>query len=176
LKSGLAALALATLGGSLMAHDDDGDRDRGRNKDRFVVRADLIGLQEVPAVSTPARGTFRAVVDTVANTITYRLTYDALEGTVTQSHVHFGQKNVNGGISFFLCSNLPNPPPGTQACPAPPAEVVGVITPDNVIGPAGQGIPAASFAEIAAAIDDGFAYANVHSTLAPGGEIRGQLH
>jgi hypothetical protein len=176
LKTGLAALALATLTGSLMAHDDDGDRDRGRNRDRFVVRAELVGLQEVPAVSTPARGTFRAVVDTAANTITYRLTYDALEGTVTQSHVHFGQKNVNGGISFFLCSNLPNPPAGTQACPAPPAEVVGVITPDNVIGPAGQGIPAAAFAEIAAAIDDGFAYANVHSTLAPGGEIRGQLH
>ncbi|HEV7605696.1 MAG TPA: CHRD domain-containing protein [Steroidobacteraceae bacterium] len=176
LKSGLAALALAMLGGSLMAHDDE-DRDHGRNRDgKFVVRAELVGLQEVPAVSTPARGTFRAVVDTVANTITFRLTYDGLEGTVTQSHVHFGQKNVNGGISFFLCSNLPNPPPGTQACPIPPAEVVGVITPDNVIGPTGQGIPVASFAEIAAAIDDGFAYANVHSTLEQGGEIRGQLH
>ena len=175
LKSGLAALAMAGLAGSLMAHDDDGDRGHDRDRDRFVVRADLVGRQEVPAVSTAAHGTFRAVVDTVANTITYRLTYDGLEGTVTQSHVHFGQRNVNGGISFFLCSNLPNPPPGTQACPVPPAEVVGVITPDNVIGPAGQGIPAAAFAEIAAAIDDGFAYANVHSTLAPGGEIRGQL-
>ena len=175
LKSGLVMFVCAAAAGSLMANDD-GDRDHGHNKDgRFVVRAELIGLQEVPAVSTPAHGSFRAVVDTVANTITYRLTYDALEGTVTQSHVHFGQRNVNGGISFFLCSNLPSPPPGTQACPTPPAEVFGVITPENVIGPAGQGIPPAAFAEIAAAMDDGFAYANVHSTLAPGGEIRGQL-
>lgn len=176
-KSGLAALAFATLGASSLMAGDDGDRDRGHSKDgKFVVRAELHGLQEVPVVSTVARGSFRAVVDTLANTITYKLTYDGLEGTVTQSHVHFGQKNVNGGISFYLCSNLANPPPGTQACPVPPGEITGVITPENVIGPAGQGIPAASFAEIAAAMDDGFAYANVHSTLAPGGEIRGQLH
>jgi len=121
LKSGLVMFVCAAAAGSLMANDD-GDRDHGHNKDgRFVVRAELIGLQEVPAVSTPAHGSFRAVVDTVANTITYRLTYDALEGMVTQSHVHFGQRNVNGGISFFLCSNLPSPPPGTQACPTPPA-------------------------------------------------------
>ena len=79
LKSGLAALALATLGGSLMAHDDD-DRDRGR--DRFVVRADLEGFQEVPAISTVASGRFRAVVDTKANTITWKLNYDGLEGEV----------------------------------------------------------------------------------------------
>src|SRR5687767_10656249 len=99
LKSGLAVLAFATLGaGSLLAGDDgERDKDRGRDRDgRFVVRAELHGLQEVPAVSTVARGTFRAVVDTVANTITYRLTYDALEGAVTQAHVHFGQRNVNG--------------------------------------------------------------------------------
>ena len=87
LKSGLAALALATLGGSLMAHDD-GDRERD---DRFVVRADLEGFQEVPAISTVASGRFRAWVDTKANTITWKLNYDGLEGDVQQAHVHFGQ-------------------------------------------------------------------------------------
>lgn len=179
LKSGLAVLAFATLGaGSLMAGDDgDGDNDRGRDRNgRFSVRAALIGYQEVPAVSTVARGHFRAEIDTVANTITYKLTYDALEGTVTQSHVHFGQKSVNGGISFFLCTNAGNGPVGTQLCPAGPAEVTGVITPDQVIGPLGQGIEAAAFAEIVAAIRNGTAYANVHSSKWPGGEIRGQLH
>lgn len=170
-----AGVAIAILGASsLMAHDDD--EDRGRDHDgRFVVRAALIGFQEVPALSTTAHGSFRAVVDTQANTITYRLTYDALEGAVQQSHVHFGQKSVNGGVSFFLCSNLGNGPAGTQACPAPPAEITGVITPDLVLGPGGQGIEAGAFAEIAAAMKDGTAYANVHSTKWPGGEIRGQL-
>jgi hypothetical protein len=184
LKSGLAALALATLGGSLMANDDD-DRDQRRDRDRFVVRADLIGYQEVPALSTVAHGRFRAVVDTRANTITWKLTYDALEGNVTQAHVHFGQMGVNGGISFYLCSNLGTGPTGTQACPVGPAEITGVITPDQVVGPgatvgppptAGQGIEPGAFAEIAAAIKNGTAYANVHSSKWPGGEIRGQLH
>lgn len=171
----LGASAALLAASSLMANDD-GDRDRGHDRNgKFVVRAELIGFQEVPAVSTVARGHFRAVVDTVANTITYKLTYEGLEGAVQQSHVHFGQKSVNGGVSFFLCSNLGNGPVGTQACPPPPAEVTGVITADQVIGPAGQGIEALSFAEIAAAMDDGTAYANVHSVKWPGGEIRGQL-
>src|SRR6188472_3753216 len=130
LKSGLAALALATLGGSLMAHDE-GDRER----DRFAVRADLEGFQEVPAISTVASGRFRAIVDTKANTITWKLTYEGLEGAVQQSHVHFGQLSVNGGVSFFLCSNLGNGPAGTQPCPVGPAELTGIITPDLVIGP-----------------------------------------
>lgn len=180
LKSGLAALALATLGGSLMAHDDD-DRDRGR--DRFVVRADLEGFQEVPAISTVASGRFRAWVDTKANTITWKLSYQGLEGDVQQSHVHFGQMSVNGGVSFFLCSNLGNGPAGTQACPVGPAELTGVITAEQVIGPGaappappGQGIEPGAFAEIVAAIRNGTAYANVHSSKWPGGEIRGQLH
>ena len=167
-------IATAMVGASsLMAHDDD---DRWRDRDgKFVARAELVGFQEVPAVSTTALGRFRALVDTKANTITFRLTYDALEGTVQQAHVHFGQMSVNGGVSFFLCSNLGNGPAGTQACPAPPAEVTGVIDATLVVGPAGQGIEAGAFAEIVAAIKDGTAYANVHSTKWPGGEIRGQL-
>jgi hypothetical protein len=177
------AIAALLGAGSLMAHDGD-DNDRGRERSRFLVSADLIGYQEVPALSTTAKGHFRAWIDTRSNTINWRLSYDALEGSVTQSHVHFGQRSVNGGISFFLCSNLGNGPTGTQACPAPPAEISGVITPDLVIGPGptgtppagGQGIEVGAFDEIAAAIRDGVAYANVHSSKWPGGEIRGQLH
>jgi len=176
LIAGLAGLAAAMLGASsLMAHDDDNDG-HGGHDGKFRVSAVLRGFQEVPAISTTAHGFFTAVVDTKANTITYRLKYDALEGAVQQSHVHFGQLSVNGGVSFFLCSNLGNGPAGTQACPPGPADITGVITPDLVIGPAGQGIEAAAFAEIAAAMDDGTAYANVHSLKWPGGEIRGQLH
>ena len=186
LSSGLAALALAVVGtSSLTAGDDRGRDDKGhddRGRDRFRVRAALSGFQEVPAISTQARGRFTAVVDKAANTITGRLAYDDLEGTVTQAHVHFGQMSVNGGVSFFLCSNLGNGPAGTQECPMPPGEITGVITPDLVVGPgaappgpAGQGIEPGAFAEIAKAIREGVAYANVHTSKWPGGEIRGQL-
>jgi hypothetical protein len=184
--AGLAGMVAATLGASsLMAHDDSDDNDHGHERTRFFVSADLIGFQEVPALSTVAHGRFTAWVDTKANTITWRLHYDGLEAPVTQSHVHFGQKSVSGGVSFFLCSNLGNGPPGTQMCPEPPADLSGVVTAEQVIGPgpvagppasAGQGIEPGAFGEIAAAIRDGVAYANVHSTKWPAGEIRGQLH
>jgi hypothetical protein len=175
IKSGLVAVAVAMLGaGSLMAADEQAGASSS-----FVVRADLEGYQEVPAISTTGHGHFRAVIDRAANTITWKLTYDALEGTVAQAHVHFGQMSVNGGVSFFLCTNLGNGPAGTQACPPGPAELTGVITPELVVGPGtpppGQGIEPGAFEEIAAAIRNGTAYANVHSSKWPGGEIRGQL-
>jgi hypothetical protein len=82
---------------------------------------------------------------------------------------------VNGGIMVFLCSNLGNGPVGTAACP-PSGSVSGTITAANVVGAASaQGIAAGEFAEVVKAIRHGVAYANVHSTLYPGGEIRGQL-
>jgi hypothetical protein len=175
LKIGLAA-AVAALAAGVAGAGDKPD------PTRFSVRADLIGYQEVPALSTVAKGNFEAWVDTESNVIYWKLKYDGLEGTVTQAHVHFGQMGVNGGISFFLCSNLGNGPAGTQACPAGPAVLEGTVTPDLVLGPGaappaapGQGIEPGAFAEIAAAIKAGVSYANVHTTKWPGGEIRGQL-
>ena len=94
---------------------------------------------------------------------------------MTQSHIHFGQKSVTGGVSVFFCSNLGNGPAGTQACPPGPATVSGHVTAANVIGPAGQGIAAGEWSELVAAICAGVTYVNVHSTTYPGGEIRGQL-
>jgi len=98
-----------------------------------------------------------------------------MEGTVTQAHIHLGQKSVNGGISVFLCSNLPAPPPGTPACPPAPATVTATIEPSDVIGPAGQGIAAGELNELLRAMRAGVTCANVHTTLFPGGEIRGQV-
>jgi hypothetical protein len=171
--AGIACVAAAWLGASsLMA--GDGDRERGRSK--FFVSAKLQGFQEVPTLSTSGNGRFWAVVDTEANTISYKLSYEGLEGAVAQAHVHLGARAVNGGIMFFLCTNAGNGPAGTPACPAPSGEVSGMITPEVVIGPAGQGVAAGEFAEVVAALRNGAAYANVHSSLYPAGEIRGQVH
>jgi hypothetical protein len=99
-----------------------------------------------------------------------------MEATVTQAHIHLGQEDVNGGVSVFLCSNLPNPPAGTQPCPASPGTIFGTITPSDVIGPANQGIDPGSFAELIRHIRRGNTYVNVHTTKYPGGEIRQQIH
>lgn len=140
-------------------------------------RGTLSGNNEVPVVSTEASGQFRARVSNDGMSISYTLSYDDLEGAVTQAHIHVGQKDVNGGISVWLCSNLASPPtpPGTQPCPVPPATIDGVITAANVVGPAGQGVDTGEFDELLRAIRGGNTYANVHSTRFPGGEVRSQI-
>jgi hypothetical protein len=45
-----------------------------------------------------------------------------------------------------------------------------------VVGPNGQGIEPGSFAEIVRAMRAGTAYANIHTTRWPLGEIRGQIN
>ena len=89
-----------------------------RNKE---LKAPLIGYEEVPAISTVAEGEFRARIDNDESEIRYELKYSDLEGEVLQSHIHFGQEGVNGGIVVFLCSNLGNGPAGTPPCPPPQA-------------------------------------------------------
>lgn len=139
LAAGLAML-LAVVGVAVAGR---GDRD---------VREELTGYEEVPAVSTRASGDFRARLSRFADRIEYRLSYEKLEGGVQQAHIHFRQEDVNGGISVFLCSNLGNGPEGTQACPAAPATISGTIEPDDVVGPAGQGIEPGAFDELRDAV------------------------
>jgi hypothetical protein len=139
------------------------------------VRTHLTGYQEVPAVSTDASGKFKAKLRHSADEIHYELSYADLTGAVQQAHIHLGQRAVNGGISVFLCSNLGNGPPGTQACPPAPATISGTITPAAVVGPAEQGIAPMEFDELVRAIRAGVTYVNVHSETFPGGEVRGQL-
>jgi CHRD domain len=168
----LAGLAMLVVGSFAIAGDNDSKNARG----------DMNGYQEVPSISTTGLGTFMARISNDETRIDYVLTYSGLETPITQSHIHFGQRSVNGGISVFLC-NTPGfgPPAGT---PAPPAcqgttagTVEGSVTPAHVIGPNGQGIePVTGWAELLRAIRVGHAYANIHTTRFPGGEIRGQLN
>jgi hypothetical protein len=139
-----------------------------------TVHTHLSGYQETPStISTVAGGDFRAKISADESTVEYELTYDGLEGTVQQAHIHFGAAGLTGGISVFLCTNLGNSP-GTQACPQS-GTITGVFGAANVIGPGGQGIEPGALAELIAAIRAGVSYVNVHSTKWPSGEIRGQF-
>jgi hypothetical protein len=141
------------------------------------IRETLTGYEEDPLVlSTTGSGDFRASIRAKGESIGYQLSYANLEGTVTQAHIHLGGRHQSGGISVFLCTNLPGGPSGVQACPTnTPATITGTITPTDVIGPQEQGIDAGEFDELVDAIRAGVTYVNVHSTKYPGGEIRAQL-
>ena len=174
LGSGLVAvLALAALAVVVFAGAG------GANGNKTMVKADpLTGYQEAtPAgVSSSGSGTFEATIDEDATppTITYTLTYVGLSGPALFAHIHFGNRFDSGGVSAFLCGGLTKPPcpPGT----ATEAVVTGTIVPTDVVGPANQGIAPGEFDELVAAIRAGVTYVNVHSSMFPAGEIRGQIN
>ena len=200
MKSWLTVVSVGVLAGFAVSAVAD---DRDDNKRQRVFRAQLVGLNEVPSISTPARGDFYAIVNEAGTAFTFWLSYKGLTFDAAQSHIHFGQHHTNGGISVWLCQSATNPAPAAvtarvATCPLRETSMPlsATITLADIVGPGGQGISANSattpgdFAELLAAIRAGAAYANVHSGVAgnanatpptttvgfPGGEIRGQIN
>ena len=144
------------------------------------LRTTLLGFNEVPVVSTGAKGRFKAeIVDTaLGQEIEYELSFSGLGGVVAQSHIHVAQKDVNGGIVLWLCQGTSRAPAqvaaNTPECPQE-GTVTGTLNAASVIPIATQQIAANELDEVIAAIRAGNAYVNVHSAPSPGGEIRGQL-
>jgi hypothetical protein len=159
------------------------DNDHHNNSRKRVFRAQLASYNEVPALSTPARGEFYAIVNQAGTAFTYWLSYSDIPSRATQSHIHFGQHHTSGGISVWLCKSETNAPADatlaalTPDCAAQTTSkpLTAVISAEDVVGPAGQGIGPNEFAELLAAMRAGAAYVNVHSTQFGPGEIRGQL-
>ena len=141
------------------------------------LRGFLVGTQEVPVVMTSGHGTFDATISKDETSISYELTYEDMQSTVTQAHIHLGQPNVNGGIVVWLCGNPSatiTPPAGTQTCP-PSGTITGTILAANVNGPPAQGVTSGEIGQLIEAIRDGNTYVNVHTVVSPGGEIRSQI-
>ena len=139
------------------------------------IRATLMGFQEVPAVSTQATATFEAVISPNGDAIDYEITYTGIQGTVTQSHMHVGQRSVNGGIVLWVCGTTGTlGPAGTPTCTSPNGHFAGTWMAANVQTVATQQL-GGDIEEVITAIRAGKAYMNVHSNLSPAGEIRGQI-
>lgn len=135
-----------------------------------TIHARLDGTQEVPSTMSEGEGEFRAFVNDREGTIDYELTYGGLDGDATASHIHVGQPGANGGVSAFLCGGG-----GKPACPPAGGTVSGRITAADVVGPVAQRVPAGDFERLVRAIRERVTYVNVHTTLVPGGEIRGAI-
>jgi Cu/Zn superoxide dismutase len=112
---------------------------------RYTAR--LSGAEEVPAVTTDARGVFVARVNPTGETMDFHMVFEGLSGPVTGAHIHMAPAGVNGGVVFdlmpFLFGNI----------------ITGTLDIST------------SFADLLA----GNLYVNVHTVDNPGGEIRGQL-
>jgi hypothetical protein len=127
------------------------------------------------AIFSPGRATLELQLNRTDQTLSFTLKFSGLSAPVTQSHIHFGKVHMAGGVMVFFCSNLASAPPGTQPCPAGGGTVTGTLSAANVLGPATQGVPAGDFQAIVDALQSDTAYANIHTTAFPAGEIRGEI-
>jgi hypothetical protein len=141
-----------------------------------MVGAELTGFQEVPSVNSKASGRLRVRINSDFQSAEYKLTYSGLQGTVQQAHIHFAQTAVNGPIVIWLCGTAALPgPAGTPTCPQS-GVIHGHIDASNVLAaPSTQQLNAGAFSAMVNAMMSGAAYANVHTSLSPGGEMRGQM-
>ncbi len=166
----LVAAGLLVLAAAAFADHGHGRGHHGNRGGTFSAK--LVGFEETPSESTPGRGTFKAKIVN-GDTIHYKLRYqgfEATEGATLFAHIHFGQPGVAGGVAAFLCGGGNKP-----ACTPTQGTFEGDIVASDIVGPAGQGIAPGEFDEVITAMQKGYTYANVHTTLNPAGLIRGQI-
>ena len=158
----VVALAVASIALASSRHHGNGSS-----------RTKLSGFNEVPPILSNGKATVRLAIE--AGSLTYRLTISGtFSSNITQSHLHFGQAGVNGGVFLFLCTNLGNGPAGTPACPQA-GTVTRTVSAADFVGVGPQNVPAASFDSVLRILRSGDTYANVHTANFPAGEIRGQV-
>jgi CHRD domain len=135
-----------------------------------ILVAPMNAVNEIPICFSFGSGSFAVLIQNEQSMI-YQLTYQNLSPNVLFAHIHFGRADQAGGVSTFLCGG------GTKPTPCPPSQgaVTGTIVAADIGGPANQGIAAGEFSELLLALRLGLTYANVHSDICPGGEIRGQI-
>ena len=143
----IAVLLAATLGGACNSND---------NLQYFD--AILSPDNEVPARASGASGVARLTFDGTTVTI---IVLGSNLNNYTQGHIHSGAAGVNGPVRVFLYG-LAAPQSITQG-----TLVEGSFTAANVTG--------IEFSALIEEMRAGTAYVNFHTSLYPGGEIRGQV-
>lgn len=112
----------------------------------------LTGSQETPSNGSAAAGGGVAVFDPLTDTITVNAFFVGLSAPATASHIHLGPSGVPGGVIVSLV-------------PYTPAATFGSIVSGALA------FPVANVGDLLA----GNTYLNIHDSVFPGGEIRGQL-
>jgi hypothetical protein len=144
----------------------------------LVFTTTLSGSNEVPSVSSPGTGTGTVTIDTDANTLQVALSFSGLLGNTTASHIHCCAAPGSNAPVATQVPTFIGFPVGvtagsynrvfdlTQASSFNPAFLNNAINGGNVI---------TARQTLINGIIAGQSYLNVHTTLFPGGEIRGQL-
>jgi hypothetical protein len=156
IKSQPALAATATAGGG------GGTATSSTGQQTFT--ATMTGSEEVPPKNTQATGSAKFIPSSDGNSMTSRIRVANIDG-VTMAHIHSGKSGKNGPIVVTLFKSA------TPTGPMNGLLSQGTITSTNLEGP----LKGKAISDLVKLINDGRAYANVHTQQNPKGEIRGQI-
>jgi hypothetical protein len=132
-----------------------------------TFRATLSCNEEVPPINTQATGSATFTVTTDENDMSYRIHVINID-KVTMAHIHSGKIGQNGPVVVTLFQSKAT----TTSGPIKNGILSQrTITSANLEGP----LKGKQISDLVKLINDGNAYANVHTKQNPKGEIRGQI-
>ncbi len=132
-----------------------------------TFKATLSGNGEVPPINTQATGSATFTVTTNKNSMSYQIHVINID-KVTMAHIHSGKIGQNGPVVVTLFQSKA----ATTSSPVKNGILSqGTITSANLEGP----LKGKQISDLVKLINDGNAYANVHTKQNPKGEIRGQI-
>ena len=143
-----------------------------------IYWASLSGPAEAPPNASPGTGMTVVTIDVAANTMRVQATFSGLLAGVTASHIHAATA-VAGSGTAGVATTLPTFPGFPSGVTAGTYDQTFNMLLSTSYNPAyitnNGGTTATAFAALRSAIAAGRAYLNIHSSLFPGGEIRGFL-
>jgi hypothetical protein len=141
-----------------------------------VYSANLSGANENPANASPATGFAIVTIDDVLDTMRVQEFFSGLLGTTTASHIHCcAPEGTNVGVATQLPSFAGFPTGVTSGTYDNTFDMTLTSSFGASFLAANGGTVDSAFAALIAGLDAGNAYLNIHTSMFPGGEIRGQL-
>lgn len=144
--------------------------------DIIVYGGSLLGTNEVPSNASPASGFAVVTIDTIAQTMRTEAFFADLIGTTTAAHIHCcTPPGTNIGVATQTPSFTGFPLGVSSGTFDNTFDLTAAASFNPAFVTANGGTAAGAQAVLLAGLAAGNAYFNVHSTFAPGGEIRANL-
>jgi len=161
--TGLAALALLAINTAFA-------------QSTLTFDADLSGPAESPPNASPGTGFAQAIYDSVAHTLQVEVQFSGLLGTTTASHIHAATASPGTGTAGVATTTpyFAGFPIGvTSGSYSNTLDLTASSSYNSSYVTANGGTTASAEAALITAMENGEAYLNIHTTVVPGGEIRG---
>lgn len=144
----------------------------------FVYTAELSGPAESPPNASPGTGTATVIFNEAAHTMEVLASFAGLLGTTTASHIHAATA-LSGAGTAGVATTTPTftgfPLGVTSGTYDHTFDMTLASSYNPAFVTANGGTTASAELALLTAAADGKAYLNIHTTFAPGGEIRGFL-